>query len=97
MGLRFRIYLICVFLALTNFCTATSEDILIKNAERAIDVTSQLVKITHRLTLSNTGKSSVNSFNFPIESKSQKQLSYFKAQVMIMHLSQKKQFISNQL
>ncbi|EFX75282.1 hypothetical protein DAPPUDRAFT_226428 [Daphnia pulex] len=81
MGLRLKIYLVCLFLTLTSFCNATSEDVLIKSAERTIDVTSQLVKITHRLTLSNTGKSSVNSFNFHIESRAQQKLSYFKAQL----------------
>ena len=82
MGFRYKLYLVCLCsLTLTSFCTATSEDIIIKNAERTIDVASQLVKITHRLTLSNTGKSSVNNFNFPIEPKAQQKLSYFKAQV----------------
>lgn len=81
MGFRIKVYLICLFVTLTGFCTATSEDILIKNAERTIDLTSQLVKITHRLTLSNTGKSSVKSFSFPIDPKAQEKLSYFKAQL----------------
>ncbi|XP_057378869.1 dolichyl-diphosphooligosaccharide--protein glycosyltransferase subunit 1-like [Daphnia carinata] len=81
MGFRIKVYLICLFITLTGFCTATSEDILIKNAERTIDLTSQLVKITHRLTLSNTGKSSVKSFSFPIDPKAPEKLSYFKAQL----------------
>lgn len=58
------------------------QDLVIKSADRTIDVTSQLVKITHRLTLSNTGKTTINSFDFTIDAKSREHLSFFKAQVL---------------
>lgn len=68
----------CVLLA--SNCYASTNDLVIKNAERTIDATSQLVKITHRLILQNTGKSTIKSFDFPIESKAEQHLSFFKAQ-----------------
>lgn len=70
----------CILSGLISAAIADSS-LVIKNAERSIDVTSQLVKITHRLTLSNTGKSAVSSFDFTIDAKSQEHLSYLKAQV----------------
>nr|CAG4650912.1 EOG090X04O4 [Simocephalus serrulatus] len=81
MGMRLKISLVCICLTLSSFCSAASEDLVIKSAERTIDITSQLVKITHKLTLSNTGKSAVRSFDFPIETKAVEKLSYFKAQL----------------
>lgn len=84
MGLRPKICALFLFFSFANLCIATSEDVIIKSAERSIDITSQLVRITHRLTLSNAGKSSVSSFDFPIEKKAQEKLSYFKAQVNIL-------------
>jgi len=56
--------------------------LFIKTAERTIDVSSQLVKITHRLTLVNNGKTPVKSVVFPVETKAKKNLSFFKAQLV---------------
>lgn len=72
----------CVWLA--SSCYASAEDLVIKNAERTIDATSQLVKITHRLTLQNTGKSTIKNFDFPIEPITEQHLSFFKAQVRVI-------------
>nr|CAG4643152.1 EOG090X04O4 [Ilyocryptus agilis] len=58
---------------------ASGQDLVIKSADRTVDLTSQLVKITHRLTVSNTGQSAVTGFDFSIEG--QENLSYFKAQL----------------
>lgn len=82
MGMQLKFSLICICLMLSSFCSAASDDLVIKSAERTIDITSQLVRITHKLTLSNTGKSAVRSFDFPIETKAIDKLSYFKAQVL---------------
>ena len=71
---------LCLLVGLVSAVVCDSS-LVIKSADRTIDVTSQLVKITHRLTLSNTGKSAVSSFDFTICPKSQQHLSYFKAQV----------------
>jgi len=73
------IFLFCLLVGIIS--TVAAQDLVIKSADRTIDLTSQLVKITQRLTLSNTGKSAVSSFEFAIDAKSQEHLSYFKAQV----------------
>ena len=82
MGSHFKISLFSLFvIVLANVALAINHDLIVKNADRTIDVTSQLVKITHRLTLSNTGKNAATSFVFPITAKSKSNLSFFKAQV----------------
>lgn len=73
------ISLFCLLVGIIS--TVAAQDLVIKSADRTIDLTSQLVKITQRLTLSNTGKSAVSSFEVAIDAKSQEHLSYFKAQV----------------
>nr|CAG4634736.1 EOG090X04O4 [Alona affinis] len=75
-----RLVLFCILAGLISASVGDSP-IVIKSADRTIDVTSQLVKITHRLTLSNTGKSAINSFDFTVDAKSQEHLSYIKAQL----------------
>ena len=78
MGYTIKISLLCL---LVTIASAVGEDLVIKNADRTIDITSQLVRVTHRLTLSNNGKSAVNTFNFLVDANAQKKLSFFKAQV----------------
>nr|CAG4643894.1 EOG090X04O4 [Lepidurus arcticus] len=55
-------------------------DILIKNADRAIDLSSQLVKINSRLTVQNNGKNSVNYFLYGLEPQSKNNLAFIGAQ-----------------
>merc|ERR1711928_71505 len=81
MGFFSKIAVCCVLLLCSNLALALDEELVITNADRAIDVSSQLVKIAHRLTLSNTGKSSVNSFTFLVAASSKNDLSFFEAQV----------------
>ena len=78
MGFSVKISLLCL---LVTIASAVGDDLVIKNADRTIDITSQLVRTTHRLTLSNNGKSAVNTFNFLVDANAQKKLSFFKAQV----------------
>lgn len=82
MRLSYCLIFVCILLA--SNCHASTDDLVIKNAERTIDATSQLVKITHRLTLQNGGKSTIKSFDFPIESNAENHLSFFKAQVILI-------------
>ena len=72
---------------LVSAVVADEAGLTIKNADRSIDVGSQLVKISHRLTLANAGPSAVSSFLFPIEPKAVKTLSFFSAQVCRQYLS----------
>ena len=78
MGYTLKLSLLCL---LVTIASAVGDDLVIKNADRTVDITSQLVRVTHRLTLSNNGKSAVNTFNFLVDANAQKKLSFFKAQV----------------
>jgi len=44
-----------------------SPDLVIRNIDRKIDVSSQLFKVTCRLTLENTGKTPINKFFFAVD------------------------------
>jgi len=73
-----------VFFAVALFSSlaaAVNEELVITNADRAIDLSSQLVKIAHRLTLSNNGKATINSFTFLVAPDAKDDLSFFEAQV----------------
>ena len=84
MGFSLRLPVLCFIVIASNFAHAASEDLSIKNAERTVDISSQLVKITHRLTLTNNGKSPVKSFQFLAEASAKKSFSFFKAQVTVL-------------
>lgn len=45
-----------------------SSDLKIKNVDRSIDITSQLVKTTSKITLENTGRAPVKNFLYAVES-----------------------------
>ena len=81
-----------VFFAVALFSSlaaAVNEELVITNADRAIDLSSQLVKIAHRLTLSNNGKATINSFTFLVAPDAKDDLSFFEAQVDILTLNLK--------
>ncbi|XP_012252881.2 dolichyl-diphosphooligosaccharide--protein glycosyltransferase subunit 1 [Athalia rosae] len=63
----------------TNF-DSINTDLTIKNAERSIDLQSQLTKIVNKITLENNGKSAIKNFIFAIEQKHKENLSYIAAQ-----------------
>ncbi|XP_046683972.1 dolichyl-diphosphooligosaccharide--protein glycosyltransferase subunit 1 [Homalodisca vitripennis] len=58
-----------------------NSDIVIKNADRQIDISSQLVKILNKLTIENTGKSVVKTFAYAVEPQFKKLVSFVGAQV----------------
>ncbi|CAH2262967.1 jg18683 [Pararge aegeria aegeria] len=62
-------------------CTSTNVDtvssgINIKNVDRTIDISSQLVKITSKVTLENTGKSPVKNFLLAVEGTGKAKLAF---------------------
>nr|CAG4650097.1 EOG090X04O4 [Sida crystallina] len=81
MGFRSHFLLFSTLVLLPALVIGADSDLTIKNAERTIDVSSQLAKITHRLTLSNNDKTPVKNFKFDIEPKVKDNLSFFKAQL----------------
>jgi len=58
-----------------------SSDILIKNVDRQIDVSSQLAKITNKLVLENSGKSALKTFLYAVEPQFTKLVAFVGAQV----------------
>lgn len=56
-----------------------SSDIRLKNVVRTIDISSQLVKITSKITLENTGKSPVKNFLLAVEPSAKKNLAFIGA------------------
>ena len=58
-----------------------AKDLMVTNAERSIDMASQLVKINTKLTLSNEGQSTLKVFHFTIEKTAFDKVSYIGASV----------------
>ncbi|XP_046961692.1 dolichyl-diphosphooligosaccharide--protein glycosyltransferase subunit 1 [Vanessa cardui] len=56
-----------------------SSDIRIKNVDRSIDISSQLVKITSKVTLENTGKVPVKNFLLSVEGGAKNNLAFISA------------------
>ncbi|CAG9796933.1 unnamed protein product [Diatraea saccharalis] len=53
-----------------------SSDVKFKNVDRTIDLTSQLVKITSKITLENSGKSPVKNFLLAVEASTKNNLAF---------------------
>lgn len=63
------IYLLAVCICLLRGSEADSinSELVVKNVDRSIDVSTQLVKVVAKITLENTGRSPVKSFLFALE------------------------------
>ncbi|XP_069693452.1 dolichyl-diphosphooligosaccharide--protein glycosyltransferase subunit 1 [Periplaneta americana] len=57
-----------------------NSDLIVKNVDRSIDLSSQLAKILHKITLQNNGKGAVKSVLFSVEPTVKNSLSYIGAQ-----------------
>ena len=60
---------------------SVSKDLMATNVERTVDISSQLVKINTKLTLSNEGQSTLKFFHFVIEDAAFDKVSYIGATV----------------
>ncbi|KAF4532123.1 hypothetical protein B566_EDAN004129 [Ephemera danica] len=73
-----------IILSLISYTIVTSETInsglVNKNVDTTIDIASQLAKISNKITLENTGKTSARSFLVVVDPKIKKTLSYIGAQ-----------------
>lgn len=59
--------------------SAIDADIENKNVERTIDLTSQLVKISYKITLNHVNKRNINAYSFVIPSNEREHLAYISA------------------
>ncbi|GFQ66461.1 dolichyl-diphosphooligosaccharide--protein glycosyltransferase subunit 1 [Trichonephila clavata] len=72
-----------IFLFLLSTCySITHADLVNNKVERNIDIASQLIKVTVKLTLENAGKSPVSSFNYALDPDTKAHLSHFGASQM---------------
>ncbi|KAF2350789.1 Ribophorin I [Trinorchestia longiramus] len=82
MALEFKFVLGFCLLSL-GLCASDvlNKDIVIKNVERKIDLTTQLVKISHKITIENTGSSPVKYFLMTLTQEEFEKVSFLGAQV----------------
>ena len=58
-----------------------NQDIVVDSIERSINLESQLVKITSKITLTNNGKGATKGFHYAVEESMAPHVSYFGATV----------------
>uniref|UniRef100_A0A1B6CPK1 Dolichyl-diphosphooligosaccharide--protein glycosyltransferase subunit 1 n=1 Tax=Clastoptera arizonana TaxID=38151 RepID=A0A1B6CPK1_9HEMI len=69
-----------------QFCSGALSDsvnsgIVIKNVDRSIDISTQLVEITTKLTIENNNKVAINSFIYSVEPQFENNVAYIAAQL----------------
>lgn len=69
---------VCLLALIASSLSADSVDtsLVNKNVERIVDLTTQLAKITTKITLENTGDSNVRSFLFAVEANQKERLAF---------------------
>ena len=67
-----------------NAVETASKDLMVTNVERSIDISTQLVKVNTKLTLSNEGQSALKFFHFTVEEGAYDKTSYIGASVSNM-------------
>lgn len=82
---RFQLEIFVVSALLATCCTANqasiSADLVNINVDRTVDLSSHLPKITNVITVENTGKSSVNSYIYAVDTSVADSLSYIGATI----------------
>lgn len=77
-----RYIVFSILLGLVTNCYSAdviNTELVISNVDRSIDITTQIVKTTYKITLENTGKSPVKSFLFVLEQETKKHVSFISA------------------
>lgn len=79
-----RISFAVILLLKTVYTLETvSSDVVVKNVDRQVDISTQLTKIASKLTIENSGKSTLKSFLFSVEPQFKKLVAFVGAQVFI--------------
>lgn len=88
--MKFGVYSLVLLLAVVAYSYAASDsinkDIVFKKYERKMDLTSQLVKVVHKITIENTGSSPVKYFLFVLTAEDYEKLSFIGAQVSFYYV-----------
>ena len=61
---------------------SVSKDIIVTNVDRSIDLASQLVKISSKLTVSNVGQSPIKSIHFTVDESAADKVAFVGATVI---------------
>lgn len=75
----YKIIPLSFILLFAHFCTSADvidKDVVITNVDRSVDITTQIVKITSKITLSNKGKNPVAFFLFAVEPETKSHVSF---------------------
>ena len=83
-NLRSCLYLICcgiLQLGVGQSAETVSKDLMVTSVERSIDISSQLIKVNTKLTLSNEGQATLKFFHFTVEDGAFSKISYIGASV----------------
>ncbi|KAG8228540.1 hypothetical protein J437_LFUL008997 [Ladona fulva] len=75
-----RLLVFCSFLLLVSGAAdVINKDLVVANVERSLDLSSQLLKVSHKITLENSGKGVIKYFLFSVDSDKVKNLSFLGA------------------
>ena len=55
------------------------QDLVVKSLDRSLDMSSQLVKMSHKVTVENTGKGAIKSFLFSVDPAVKDKVAYISA------------------
>jgi oligosaccharyltransferase complex subunit alpha (ribophorin I) len=66
--------------------TESNADILNKDVQRTIDLTTQLVKVSNLITVENQGTSALRSYTFVVEPSQADHLAYLSAKVLVVRI-----------
>ena len=83
-GIKGIVVCLAIMATVANAAVETvNGDLSVETVERSIDIASQLVKITTKLTLSNGGKGAVSGFHYGVEESAKDHISYIGATVSL--------------
>merc|ERR1719361_1052350 len=79
--LRPAVVLVCLVAAVQAGYDSINKDIVVTNFERSLDISSQLVKMSHKLSFQNNGQGAVKSVLFSMDPTLQDKVSFIEATV----------------
>lgn len=79
MEIKSSIVIYIVFLISLISCTAIDQELENKNVDRTIDITTQLVKISYKITLEHKAKKPINNYVFAVPIKECNKLAFISA------------------
>ena len=91
------LYVCTLYVSINEAVESVSQDLMVKNVKRTVDVATKFVKINTRLTLSNEGQSTLKFFHFVVEDEAFDKVSYIGATVSGIKYNEKQPQMSLQI